>query len=130
MGAHGAPGGDVRPAVASLGTLGAGARAGVGIHPDPTAPWGEDVRSRVALSAANGAAPAPASAGSGVWSSDLPAAGSAVAERAQAMNASWSLAGAGERWVGASLPPSLPSVASANVGVMLQVDLGKALGKL
>jgi hypothetical protein len=148
-----APGSDARPAVASLDALGAEPRvawSGGRTQADPA--WSASARSRVALPAAESVAlPAAESvaavnggAGAEVWSSGLPAADPAGASRAAATNASWSLSGGKDRWVGASLtasppaltasPPALtaspPALARANIGVMVQLDLGKALGKL
>lgn len=54
----------------------------------------------------------------------------AVSEGVRATPASWSIAPAGERWFGASLPPSpAGSVLPGGIGVVAQLDLGKAIGQ-
>lgn len=123
---------DARLAVASLEAPLAEPRAawpGAGVQADPAASWGPAVRSRIALSNADGVAPVKDSAAAGVWSSGIAVADPVGTERGRATGASWSLTGAKDRWVGASLTPA-PSLAQASVGVMVQLDVGKALGKL
>lgn len=125
--------GEARVAVASLEALGAEPRAawgGVRIQADPAASWDPAMRSLVALSAVESAASAKGNGGADVWSSGLPAAEPSAASRTPAPSATWSLSGGRDRWVGASLTPTPPALAPANIGVMMQLDLGRALNKL
>lgn len=70
-------------------------------------------------------APASITVATNDWSttSDLPSDGSRVA------SASWALEPGNERWLGVSVTPSA-GTALAGGGVMAQLDLGKAFGKL
>jgi hypothetical protein len=75
--------------------------------------------------------PAPIRASADVWSSGASRTAALDANGARYASASWSLSSTTDRWLGASVtPPPPPGVAQASVGAMVQLDLGKAFGKL
>ena len=109
------------------------------ISADPSVSWGVVGAYRSGLPAADTVAPASAPlratsgnrsrASTGVWSDGPEATDSPDAPVARRANASWSLAPARDRWIGASWTPPAPTgTAPSNVGVMVQLDLGMALG--
>lgn len=101
---------------------------------DTSASWGGRVynsnvpavaeRPRVAFSSVDSLAPSPVRAGGEVWAQSPPAESPTSEERERP--ASWSLGGSGNRWIGASLAPSTPAYSASNIGVMVELDLGKA----
>lgn len=75
--------------------------------------------------------PAPIRASADVWSNGGSRTAALDTSGARYASASWSLSSTTDRWLGASVtPPPLPGVAQASVGAMVQLDLGKAFGKL
>jgi len=95
--------------------------------------WGTVARDRVVVPVADSVAlaPAPVRVSAGVWSNRGGATGATEPEQARTVGPSWSLSPANARWFGATVTPPLPrGVAPASVGVMAQLDLGKALGRL
>jgi len=108
----------------------------------PAAPWGAAYRPRSAGDSLFDVAPStprvaaldniasPSHASADVLLSTPPSADSAALDRTPAPGASLGLTGASNRWIGASLPPSPPAFASANIGVMVQLDLGRAFNDL
>ena len=108
----------------------------------PAAPWGAAYRPRSAGDRLLDVAPStprvaaldniasPSHASTDVLSNTPPSADSAALDRTPAPAASLGLAGASNRWIGASLPSSPPAFAAANIGVMVQLDLGRAFNNL
>lgn len=106
--------------------------AGDGVEPSPS--WRTAPRPSLTLPGVDGAVTASVDAAQATWSS-VPtpvdgAAGEKTKEPVRSSSAAWSLAGAKDRWVGASISPSPESLSAANVGAVLQLDVGKALDRL
>jgi hypothetical protein len=126
---------DARPGIAAMSVA---RRLDAGAPEESAMPWAAAGRSFAprrpaivpALASVDAALPAKSNAGGDVWS-QLPAADDpAGAEVARTASPSWSLAGAKDRWVGASLTSPPPALASASIGVIVQLDLGRALDNL
>ena len=124
-----------RPGVAAMSVM---RRLDTTAPEEPSMPWAAAGRTFAArrpaivpaLASVDAPLPAKSDAGGDVWSQLPAAAEPAGAEVARAASPSWSLAGAKDRWVGASLTSPPPALASASIGVIVQLDLGRALDNL
>ncbi|MFO0589419.1 MAG: hypothetical protein U0441_17915 [Polyangiaceae bacterium] len=106
--------------------------AGDGVEPSST--WRTAPTPRLSLPGVDSAVSASVDAAKATWTDVSSPVASTSDEKSKderrPSNAAWSLAGAKDRWVGASISPSPESLSAANVGAVLQLDVGKALDRL